>query len=159
MPLTFQTQLFDGAVSKSSSPHAWSTKLEARRHGEYLRKYKCGVYFGYMSTCSQNKRHGFSEEYLEWEELPIILTYSSSKAKVKVFHAVLAYFSPLSLGMAPRNRGGIFHSGNPELKMPPHSPCILCASAPQAKRVVHLFINRLRNVSGIGLRASCKNPL
>jgi hypothetical protein len=45
--------------------------------------------------CGENKRHGFLEEYIEREEIG---------------------FPPLSQGMAPRNRRGIFGSGTPERK-------------------------------------------
>jgi hypothetical protein len=38
--------------------------LEAQCH----REFKCGVYFVPASTRDQNKRHGFSKEYMEGEE-------------------------------------------------------------------------------------------
>ncbi len=78
--------------------------LETQRH----REFKCGVYFAHVGTHGQNIRHGFLKEYVEGEELSII--------------------PPLSRGIAPRNRGGIFNSGTPELQMPPHSLLAFCPS-------------------------------
>jgi hypothetical protein len=72
------------------------------------RKYKCGVYFVHAGTRDQNKRHGFLKEYVEGEELII---------------------PPLSPGMAPRNRCGIFNSGTPELQIPQHFFSSLCLRA------------------------------
>ncbi len=74
-------------------------------YGDHGRKYKCGVYFGHAGTRDQNKRHGFLKEYAEGEELII---------------------PPLSPGIAPRNRCGIFNSGTPELKIPQHFFSSLC---------------------------------
>ena len=56
----------------------------------------------------QNKRHGFLKEYVEGE-------------------ALIA--PPLSLGIAPMNRCGIFNSGTPELQMPQHFFSSLCVSS------------------------------
>ena len=37
------------------------------------RKCKCGVYFVPAGTRDQNKRHGFSKEYIEKEESKVLL--------------------------------------------------------------------------------------
>jgi len=89
--------------------------LETQRHRAAfakvtaLKEFKCGVYFAHVGTHGQNKRHGFLKEYIE-----------GPSAKLRAGEE-LSIIPPLSHGIAPRNRGGIFNSGTPELQMPPHS--------------------------------------